>query len=60
MESGLTNLGQFLYSSSGFGSSKSGTGIQVKNRSSGVTFSSTPYISKLIKDFKARLLRLDK
>ena len=60
METGLTNLGQFLYSSSGFGASKSGTGIQVKNRSSGVTFSSTPYISKLIKDFKARLLRLDK
>ena len=60
METGLTNLGQFLYSSSGFGSSRSGSGIQVKNGSSGVTFSSTPYISKLMKNFKARLLRLDK
>ena len=59
-EGGLTNLGQYLFSSTGFGQSSSGTGIQVKNRSSGVSFSRTPYIGKLIEDFKKRLLRLDK
>ena len=59
-EKGLSNLGQFLYSASGFGSSKSGTGLQVKNRSSGVSFTSTPYVSKLINNFKKSLLRLDK
>jgi hypothetical protein len=60
VEEGLTNLGQFLYSASGFGSSKSGTGVQVKSRSSGVSFSRTPYVSKLIDNFKKSLLRLDK
>tara|TARA_R100000315_G_scaffold60614_1_gene37523 strand:+ start:1450 stop:2091 length:642 start_codon:yes stop_codon:yes gene_type:complete len=59
-EGGLTNLGQYLFSSTGFGQSSSGTGIQVKNRSSGVSFSRTPYIGKLIENFKKRLLRLDK
>jgi len=60
VEKGIANLGQFLYSASGFASSKSGTGIQVKNRSSGVSFSSTPYVSKLINNFKKSLLKLDK
>ena len=60
VEEGLANLGQFLYSASGFGTSKSGTGLQVKSRSSGVSFSSTPYVSKLIDNFKKSLLRLDK
>tara|TARA_Y100001973_G_scaffold80736_1_gene118875 strand:- start:1824 stop:2459 length:636 start_codon:yes stop_codon:yes gene_type:complete len=59
-EGGLTNLGQYLYSSSGFRRSSSGTGIQVKNHSSGVSFTRTPYVGKLIEDFKKRLLRLDK
>lgn len=59
-DGGLTNLGQYLFSSSGFGQSSSGTGIQVKNRSSGVSLTRTPYIGKLIEDFKQRLLRLDK
>jgi hypothetical protein len=59
-QGGLTNLGQFLFSSVGFGQSTSGTGIQAKNRSSGVSFKRTPYINKLIGDFKKRLLRLDK
>jgi len=59
-EGGLTNLGQYIYSSSGFGQSSSGTGIQSKNKSSGVSFSRTPYIGKLIKDFVNRLLRLDR
>ena len=59
-EGGLSNLGQYLFSSSGFGGSSSGTGIQVKNRSSSVSFSRTPYIGKLIQNFTKRLLRLDK
>tara|TARA_R110002020_G_scaffold21871_8_gene74143 strand:+ start:1287 stop:1928 length:642 start_codon:yes stop_codon:yes gene_type:complete len=57
---GLTNLGQYLYSSRGFGSSTSGTGIQVKNRSSSVSLRNTPYVSRLINDFKKSLLKLDK
>tara|TARA_Y100000401_G_C8297367_1_gene212088 strand:+ start:326 stop:967 length:642 start_codon:yes stop_codon:yes gene_type:complete len=58
-EGGLTNLGQYLFSSTGFDSSRAGTGIQAKNRSSGVSFTRMPYIGKLIEDFKKRLLRLD-
>ncbi len=57
---GLSNLGQFLFSSTGFATSRSGTGMQAKNKSSGVSFRNTPYISQLINDFKKRLLRLDK
>jgi len=60
IETGLTNLGQYVYSAAGFGSSSSGTGIQVKNKASGVSFSSTPYVTKLIEGFKKRLLNLDK
>jgi hypothetical protein len=56
-EGGLTNLGQFLFSAKGFGQSNSGTGMQVKNRSSGVRFSRTPYIGELIDNFKNNLLR---
>lgn len=59
-EGGLTNLGQFLYSSSGFDDSNSGTGIQAKNKSSGVNFTRTPYVGKLIENFKKKLLRLDR
>ena len=59
-EGGLTNLGQYLFSSTGFDDSSSGTGIQAKNRSSGVSFNRMPYVGKLVKDFKQKLLRLDK
>ncbi len=55
IEKGMSNLGSYLYSQSGFASSSSGTGIQAKNRASGVSFKSTPYVSKLLKDFKAKL-----
>ena len=58
-EGGITNLGQFLYSSTGFGQSSSGTGIQVKNRSSGVTLRRSAYIKQLIDNFKKKMLRLD-
>ena len=60
VETGLSNLGQYVYSAAGFGSSTSGTGIQAKNKASGVSFRNTPYITKLINDFKKRLLSLDK
>jgi len=56
----LTNLGQYLYSAAGFSSSSSGTGIQATNKSSGVTLRRTPYVGKLIEDFKKRLLKLDR
>tara|TARA_R100000231_G_scaffold52075_1_gene43960 strand:- start:18587 stop:19228 length:642 start_codon:yes stop_codon:yes gene_type:complete len=59
-DGGLTNLGQYLFSSTGFDSSNSGTGIQAKNRSSGVSFKRMPYVGKLIKDFKQKLLQLDR
>ena len=55
IEKGMSNLGSYLYSSSRFTSSSSGTGIQAKNRNSGVRFKNTPYISKLLKDFKVKL-----
>jgi len=58
-EGGLTNLGQYLFSSTGFGQSSSGTGIQVKNRSSGVTLRRSAYIKQLIDNFKKKMLRLD-
>ena len=60
VETGLSNLGQYVYSDSGFGSSSSGTGIQAKNKASGVSFSNTPYVTRLISNFKKRLLNLDK
>ena len=59
-EGGLSNLGQYMYSSTGFGSSRSSTGLQATNKSSGVSFTKMPYVGKLIKDFKNRLLRLDR
>ena len=55
IERGMSNLGSYLYSESGFSSSVSGTGIQTKNRASGVRFTNTPYVSKLLKDFKKKL-----
>ena len=58
-QGGITNLGQYIYSSSGFDGSLSGTGIQSKNKSSGVSFSRTPYIGQLMKNFVNKLLRLD-
>tara|TARA_R110002020_G_scaffold92416_4_gene223757 strand:+ start:1327 stop:1959 length:633 start_codon:yes stop_codon:yes gene_type:complete len=60
IEKGMSNLGSYLYSASGFPSSTSGTGLQSKNKTSGVSFRTTPYVSKLIDNFKNRLKRLDK
>ena len=55
IEKGMSNLGSYLYSSSGFGSSLSGTGIQTKRGGSGVSFQNAPYVAKLIENFKRRL-----
>ena len=60
VEKGMSNLGSFLYSGSGFSSSSSGTGIQTKTPFSSVSFKNTPYVSKLLDNFKNRLKRLDK
>lgn len=57
IERGMSNLGSYLYSASGFSSSTSGTGIQAKNKASSVRFKNTPYVSKLLKDFKRKLSR---
>jgi hypothetical protein len=55
IEKGMSNLGSYLYSPSGFGSSLSGTGIQAKGGGSGVSFQNAPYVAKLIENFKRRL-----
>ncbi len=58
IERGLSGLGQYLYSSSGFNDSRSDTGIQVSNRSSGVKFKNTPYLSRIIDNFKKKLIKI--
>ena len=60
IEKGISNLGSYLYSSSGFGRSNSSTGIQIKNSKKSVTFKETPYISALFNGLKKSLQRLDK
>ena len=60
IERGMSNVGSYLYSASGFGSSVSGTGLQSENKTSGVSFKNTPYVAKLLENFKNRLKRLDK
>tara|TARA_Y100001972_G_scaffold128153_1_gene187713 strand:- start:2411 stop:3043 length:633 start_codon:yes stop_codon:yes gene_type:complete len=60
IEKGMSNVGSFLYSSRGFEQSRAGTGIQAKNKSSGVTFRNTPYITKLLNNFKRTLVNLTK
>ena len=55
IERGLSNLGSYLYSSSGFRESSSGHAIQVKNLKKSVTFKTTPYISKIMSDFRKNL-----
>ena len=60
IEKGMSNVGSFLYSSRGFGQSRAGTGIQAKNKSSGVTFRNTPYITRLLNNFKRTLVNFTK
>ena len=60
IEKGMSNIGSYLYSSRGFGQSRAGTGIQAKNRSSGVSFRNTPYITRLLNNFKRTLVNFTK
>lgn len=60
IEKGMSNVGSYLYSSRGFGQSRAGTGLQAKNKSSGVTFRNTPYITKLLNNFKRTLVNFTK
>ena len=55
IEKGMSNVGSYLYSSTGFGQSRAGTGLQAKNKSSGVSFRNTPYITRLLNNFKRTL-----
>tara|TARA_R110000824_G_scaffold143979_2_gene311761 strand:- start:3566 stop:4198 length:633 start_codon:yes stop_codon:yes gene_type:complete len=60
IEKGISNVGSFLYSSSGFGSSRAGTGLQAKNKSSGVSFKNTSYVTRLLTNFKKTLVNFTK
>lgn len=56
IEKGISNLGSYLYSSKGFRDSRSSTGIQSKNKAAGMTFKTTPYISKILQDFRKNII----
>ena len=58
IEKGLSGLGQYLYSEGGFNDSRSDTGIQVATRTSGVKFRNTPYLSRVIDNFKKKLIKI--
>ena len=58
IEKGISGLGQYLYSESGFNDSRSDTGIQVSTRTSGVKFKNTPYLSRVIDNFKKKLIKI--
>jgi len=58
IEKGLSGLGQYLYSEGGFKDSRSDTGIQVASRTSGVKFRNTPYLSRVIDNFKKKLIKI--
>tara|TARA_B100000085_G_scaffold277929_1_gene298966 strand:- start:311 stop:937 length:627 start_codon:yes stop_codon:yes gene_type:complete len=58
VEKGMSNLGSYLYSSAGFSSSRSRTGIQTKSPISSVTLKRTPYVSRLLENFKKTLKNL--
>mgnify|MGYP003652855324 CR=1 FL=1 len=58
VEKGMSNVGSYLYSATGFSSSRSRTGIQAESKTSGVSFKNTPYVAKLIENFKKTLKNL--
>jgi hypothetical protein len=57
IEKGISNLGSYVYSSNTKTSSRSGSGLQV-SKSTGSSFDTTPYISKIIEDFKNNLRKI--
>lgn len=58
IEKGVSNAAAYLFNPKGFANSTSGTGLQSQNNVSGVSFKNTPYITKLIKEFKQDLRKL--
>jgi len=58
IEKGISNLGNYFYSSGGgVTNSRSGKGLQIK-RNSAATFTTAPYVSKIVQDFKNKLTKL--
>lgn len=59
IERGIAGLNRYLYDPSySSENSRSGTGIQGRNSIRGVNQTRTPYVSRIISDFKKRLTRL--
>lgn len=58
IEKGISNLGNYFYDSKGgVTGSRSGKGVQTEKASSS-SFKTTPYISKIVQDFKKKLAQL--
>ena len=57
IERGLPGFGLYLNEQSSF--SRSGSGIQVKNKLRSGKFKNVPYISKIIKDFEMQIVQLN-
>lgn len=58
IERGLSGLDSFLYMDAGIKNSRSGSGIQSKNKIRSVTQNKTPYVSEILNKFKNRLTQL--
>jgi len=58
IEKGISGLDSFLYMDAGIKNSRSGSGIQSKNKIRGVTQNKTPYVSEILDKFKNRLTQL--
>ena len=58
IERGIAGLNRYLYDPNYIDNSRSGTGKQVENKIRSVNQSRTPYVSRIISDFKKRLNRL--
>lgn len=59
VEKGISGLGYYLFSTKGMPNSRSGTAIQSVNRISGVNFTSTPYVGKMLETFEKRISKLE-
>jgi len=57
IERGISNLGFFLNQKSE--KSRSGQGLQASNKINKISFQKTPYMSKLINEFEAEILKLN-
>jgi|11BtaG_2_1085332.scaffolds.fasta_scaffold00150_23 hypothetical protein len=58
IEKGVSNAAAYIFNPAGFPNSSSGTGLQSKNKVSGVSFKTTPYISAILKEFEKDLSKL--